>query len=185
MRRDTARIAGLRLLDDGAAQPVLDAVVAAVNAASAYPRATVMLEHITLDGDVEEGGGLVTRIVFLIWAMDEAGLAALAADLRVALPAVWSEGPVVPGIDADAGVTTAVFDALRASGRVPDEILARCRSPPTLGRSHAACQDPWWVSDARAAGHSTRRSASSSSPRMRASPRLPTSPRCWRWPRSD
>ena len=82
MRRDTARIAGLRLLDDGAAQPVLASVIAAVNAASAHPRATVMLEHLTLDGDVEEGGGLVARIVFLIWAGDEAGL----SDARGAAP---------------------------------------------------------------------------------------------------
>jgi len=62
----------------------------------------------------------VARIVFLIWSMDEAGLTALAGQLRAALPADWSEGPVVPGIDTDPFVTATVFDALRASGRTPD-----------------------------------------------------------------
>jgi metal-dependent amidase/aminoacylase/carboxypeptidase family protein len=121
MRRDTAIVAGTRLLDDSAAQPVLASVVAAVNAAAAHRRSTVMLEHVTLDGDVEEGGGLVARARFLIWSMDEAGLGTLADQLRVALPADWSEGPVVPGIVADAYVTEMVFDALRATGRSPDE----------------------------------------------------------------
>ncbi len=121
MRRDTVVVSGTRLMDDSAAQPVLAGVVAAVNAAGAYPRATVMLEHLTLDGDVEEGGGLVAQARFLIWSPDEAGLAGLARQLRAALPGVWSEGPVVPGIVADASVTESVFDALRAAGRAPDE----------------------------------------------------------------
>ena len=121
MRRDTARIAGTRLLDDAAPQPVLGSVVAAVNAAGTHPRASVMLEHLTLDGDVEEGGGLVARARFLIWSTDEAGLTSLADQLRAALPAVWSEGPAVPGIVADPFVTQTVFDALRAAGRTPDE----------------------------------------------------------------
>jgi metal-dependent amidase/aminoacylase/carboxypeptidase family protein len=121
MRRDTALVSGARLLDDAAAQPVLASVLAAVNAAGAHPRATVMLEQLTLDGDVEEGGGLVARARFLIWSVDEAGLATLAAKLRVALPADWSEGPVVPGVVADPFVTQMVFDALRSAGRTPDE----------------------------------------------------------------
>ena len=121
MRRDTALVSGTRLLDDSAAQPVLASVVAAVNAAGAHPRATVMLEQLTLDGDVEEGGGLVARATFLIWSADEAGLAALADQLQAAVPAEWSEGPVVPGIVADPLVTKTVVDALRAAGRTPDE----------------------------------------------------------------
>jgi metal-dependent amidase/aminoacylase/carboxypeptidase family protein len=121
MRRDTAVISGTRALDDAAPQPVLAGVVAAVNAAGAHPRATVMLEQLSLDGDVEEGGGLVARAQFLIWSVDEAGLASLADQLRVALPATWSEGPVVPGIVADPFVTQTVLEALRAAGRTPDE----------------------------------------------------------------
>ncbi len=121
MRRDTARVVGKRLLDDGAPQLVMDAVVAAVNAAGAHPRATVMLEQLTLDGDVEDGGGLVVSARFLIWSPDSGGLTTLADQLRTALPAVWSEGPVVPGIEADPYVTATVFDALRAAGRQPDE----------------------------------------------------------------
>jgi len=121
MRRDTAIVSGTRLLDDSAAQPVLASVVAAVNAAAVHPRATVMLEHLTLDGDVEEGGGLVARATFLIWAPEAEGLASLAGQLREALPADWREGPVVPGITADPFVTETVFDALRAAGRTPEE----------------------------------------------------------------
>ena len=80
-----------------------------------------MLEQLTLDGDVEDGGGLVVSARFLLWSPDSGGLTTLADQLRTALPAVWSEGPVVPGIEPDPAVTATVFDALRAAGRQPDE----------------------------------------------------------------
>ncbi len=121
MRRDTAIISGARHLVDAAPQPVLAGVVAAVHAANAHPRATVMLEQLTLDGDVEEGGGLVLRARFLVWATDEAGLAVVSGRLRSALTAEWHEGPLVPGIVADPFVMATVFDALRATGRTPVE----------------------------------------------------------------
>lgn len=121
MRRDRALIAGSRTLVDAAPQPVLDAVRRAVDIAAAYPRAQVMLEQLSLDGDVEEGGGLVLKARFLLWAPDGSGLDALAERLRTALPAVWTAGPVVPGIRSDPVVRALVLDALRAAGRVPVE----------------------------------------------------------------
>ena len=167
MRRDTARVAGKRLLDDGAPQSVMAAVVAAVHAAGAHPRATVMLDHLTLDGDVEDGGGLVASARFLIWSPDSAGLDALAGQLRAALPAEWSEGPMVPGIEADPAVTATVFDALRAAGRVPVEGRSRSLSRPISGRSPTGCPVRSWGSVVPRAGPSTRPWARSSSVRRR------------------
>jgi metal-dependent amidase/aminoacylase/carboxypeptidase family protein len=117
MRRLTGRVSGTRSLAEGAEQPPLDAAAAAVAAVRSLPASRAMLERLELDGDVEEGGGLVTRATFLLWADDEAGLDALAARLRSAISAEWSDGATVPGIVPDDAVTAAVAESIRASGR--------------------------------------------------------------------
>jgi metal-dependent amidase/aminoacylase/carboxypeptidase family protein len=97
MRRDRAMVTGTRSLTGEPESPI-EAVLAAVGAVKALPPADVIVEHIALEGDVEEGGGLVVRIHFLLRADEEAGLDDLAAPLRTALPdAVWSSDPVVCG----------------------------------------------------------------------------------------
>ena len=117
MRRDTAVVAGRRTLVDGVPQAPFDAVRAALDAVAGLPRARAMLERLDLDGDVEEGGGLVARARFLLWAPDEGGLDELAARLRDRLPADWAQGIPVPGITPDPAVRRAVADAIRAAGR--------------------------------------------------------------------
>jgi len=114
MRRDRATVSGSRSLQ-GAGQPPLEAAAAAI--AAERPGET-MLERLLLDGDVEEGTGLVTRATFLIWASDEGGIETRAAALRAAVPgASWEEGRVVAGVRPDPAVTAVVADAFRAAGR--------------------------------------------------------------------
>jgi metal-dependent amidase/aminoacylase/carboxypeptidase family protein len=123
MRRDVATTGGLRSLVAGAAQPPLDAAAAALALAGRLPASTLMLERLELDGDVEEATGLFARATFLLFADDEAGIDAVAAEARRALPeAGWESGPLVQGIRPDARVTEAVAAAFRAAGRdfVPD-----------------------------------------------------------------
>ena len=116
MRRDRAMIAGIRSLTGEPESPT-EAVLTAIAAVKSLPPADAIVEHIALDGDVEEGGGLVVRIHFLLRADEEAGLDELAAPLRTALPdAVWSTDPVVCGLRPDAEVTQAVKEAVLALG---------------------------------------------------------------------
>lgn len=117
MRRDTALVSGARTLVNDAPQAVLATVAAAVATASSFPAAQVMLESLDLDGDVEEGTGMVARARFLLWAPDEAGIEELATRLRAAVPAEWERGVPVPGIAPDPAVREAVRDGHRAAGR--------------------------------------------------------------------
>jgi metal-dependent amidase/aminoacylase/carboxypeptidase family protein len=116
MRRDRAMVTGTRSLA-GQPEAPIDAVLAAVEAVKSLPPADAIVEHIALDGDVEDGGGLAVRIHFLLRSDEEPGLDELAAPLREALPnAVWSSDPVVCGLRADAEVTRAVKEAVVALG---------------------------------------------------------------------
>jgi metal-dependent amidase/aminoacylase/carboxypeptidase family protein len=117
MRRERAMVTGTRSLA-GEAEAPLDALLAAVAAVGELPPADAVVEHVALDGDVEEGGGLVLRIHFLLRADDEAGLEALSAPLREALPgARWETDPVVQGLRPHELVASAVRDAVAALGR--------------------------------------------------------------------
>jgi metal-dependent amidase/aminoacylase/carboxypeptidase family protein len=116
MRRDRAKVTGTRSLT-GATEIPTDSVLAAIAAVRALPPADAIVEHLTLDGDVEEGGGLVLRAHFLLRSDEEAGLDALAAHLREGLPhAVWESDPVICGLMPDDNVTRAVKDAVLAIG---------------------------------------------------------------------
>ncbi len=118
MRRDTFVVAGTRSLRDDAAQPPIEAIDTLLRAAAEVPRARLMIERLVLDGDVEEGTGLVLTGTLLFFADDEAGIEPTALAVRSALPgAAWRAGRHVPGIRPDARVTAAVADAFAAAGR--------------------------------------------------------------------
>jgi metal-dependent amidase/aminoacylase/carboxypeptidase family protein len=118
MRRLDARVAGVRSLAEGSDLPPMVATEAALRSARSLPAGRGMIEHLELDGDVEDGGGLVTRIRYLIWADDEPGLQALGEQLRADLPdADWTVVTTVPSIVPNEAVTAAVADAFRAAGR--------------------------------------------------------------------
>lgn len=126
MRRLTARVSGSRSLTDGAEQAPLDAGAVALEVIRTLPAGRAMLERMEIDGDVEEGGGLVNRMTFLVWADTEAGLDDLAGQLRGRIEADWANGATVPSIVPDAMVTSAVAEAMGAAGR---EFVA---DPPPL-----------------------------------------------------
>ena len=116
MRRDRAMVTGTRSLTGEPESPI-EAVLAAIAAVKLLSPADAIVEHIALEGDVEEGGGLVVRIHFLLRADEEGGLDELAAPLRAALPdAAWSSDAVVCGLRPDPEVTQAVKEAVLALG---------------------------------------------------------------------
>lgn len=118
MRRDSFVVAGARSLRDDVAQPPIDAIDGILRAVAGISRDRLMLERLVLDGDVEEGTGLVLTGTLLLFADNEAGIEPTAAAMRSALPdAVWSAGRVVPAILPDARVTACVADAFLAAGR--------------------------------------------------------------------
>jgi metal-dependent amidase/aminoacylase/carboxypeptidase family protein len=86
MRRDRAMIIGTRSLQ-GEPEAPIEAVAAAIAAVKKLPPTDAIVEHIQLEGDVEESGGLYVRIHFLLRSDEEAGLDELAALLRDALQA--------------------------------------------------------------------------------------------------
>jgi metal-dependent amidase/aminoacylase/carboxypeptidase family protein len=117
MRRDRAFVTGARSLQ-GEPEAPIEALAAAIEAVKQLPPADAIVEHVRLEGDVEEGGGLSASIHFLLRSDEEAGLDALAAPLRDALPdATWSSDPVVAGLRPDGDVTAAVKEAMLALGR--------------------------------------------------------------------
>ena len=116
MRRDRAMVTGTRSLA-GEQEAPSEAIVAALATVKGLPPSDAIVEHIALDGDVEEGGGLAVRIHFLLRADDEDGLELLAEPLRAALPgAVWQSDPVVCGLRPNEQVTQAVKEAVLALG---------------------------------------------------------------------
>jgi metal-dependent amidase/aminoacylase/carboxypeptidase family protein len=114
MRRDRATVFGLRSLS-GANQAALDAAGAVTRLEQP---GQIMLERLLLDGDVEDGTGLIAQATFLIWSDEETGIFERAQGLREALPgASWEEGRVVAGVRPDPDVTAAVAGAFRGAGR--------------------------------------------------------------------
>jgi metal-dependent amidase/aminoacylase/carboxypeptidase family protein len=117
MRRERATVTGERSLI-GERQAPLDAVAAALEAVRALPPADAIVEHVLLEGDVEDRGGLSVRIHFLLRSDEEAQLDDLAAALHAELPtATWEQDPLVCGLRPDATVREAVRDAVLSLGR--------------------------------------------------------------------
>jgi len=117
MRRERARVFGARSLR-GAPQPPLDAAHVLIHALAAFAPSDVVLEHLLLDGDVEEGTGLLLEAEILVFGDSEEELERRAAEVRAALPeAEWRPGPTIEGIRPDPAVTAAVREAFLAAGR--------------------------------------------------------------------
>lgn len=115
MRRDTA---GHRSLKPGVVTAPMAALRKLSELVERLPPDQVMLEQMHLEGDVEEGTGLVMNATFLIFAEDEAGIAAHAKTLRSTLAdATWRAGAAISGVRPDDQVTAAVAEAFAASGR--------------------------------------------------------------------
>jgi len=126
MRRLTATVAGTRTMDDAIEAP-REAAAATLEAVSGARSDALMLETLVLDGDVEEGSGLVARATFFLTADSEDELEALAGELRLRMPdAEWTSARTVPGIVPDQGVREAVASAFEAAGR------AYVADPPPL-----------------------------------------------------
>ena len=118
MRRDTFALLGERTLRDDIGQRPVEALEALLALARRTSRRRLMLEHVELDGDVEEGTGLALTGAVLCFGDAEADVRATAAALREALPdARWEEGRLVAGVRYDAAVAAAVADAFAAAGR--------------------------------------------------------------------
>jgi hypothetical protein len=78
----------------------------------------VMVEHVELDGDVEEGTGLVCTARVLVFADSHEELEERCAQLRALLPdAEWRSGPIVEGVQPDERARAAVAAAMDAAGR--------------------------------------------------------------------
>jgi hypothetical protein len=99
-------------------QEPLVALRALLAATESLPADRLMVEHVTFDGDVEEGTGLYLEATVLLFAEDAAGLTTLTEAVRRAVPAgTWSEGKTVQGVKPDPAVTAAVAEAFGAAGR--------------------------------------------------------------------
>jgi metal-dependent amidase/aminoacylase/carboxypeptidase family protein len=113
MRREHVRVSGSRSLTEVPEAPLVAARIV-LEAAGV----DLMVEHLELDGDVEEGTGLVLRAEVLVFADDDDELEARAAALRARLPdADWTAGPTIPGVRPDPDVRAAVRAAFYAAGR--------------------------------------------------------------------
>ena len=113
MRREHIRVSGVRSLSGEPESPLIAA--RAVLEANARD---IMVEHITLDGDVEEATGLVLRASVLVFADSVDELEQRSGALRSLVSgAVWDSDMTVEGIRPDEHVTSAVADAFRAAGR--------------------------------------------------------------------
>ncbi len=118
MRRDYARVSGHRSLKAGIVTAPMAALRPLAELVERLPPDQVMLEQMHLEGDVEEGTGLVMNATFLIFAEDEAGIAAHAKTLRATLTgATWREGAAISGVRPNDRVTAAVAEAFAAAGR--------------------------------------------------------------------
>jgi metal-dependent amidase/aminoacylase/carboxypeptidase family protein len=117
MRRDRATVSGTRSLR-GAVEAPVEAVAAVIAAVKELPPADAIVEHVGLDGDVEEGGGLTATIHVLLRSDEEGELDELARPIRAAVAdAVWTSDPVVCGLRPDERVAAAVKEAILALGR--------------------------------------------------------------------
>ena len=117
MQRATATVSGSRSLTT-ADQAPLAAALAALETARAHVPDDLMLERLVLDGDVEEGTGLVLQATFLVFADAEDDIEPRLTALRDAVPeARWELGRVVEAVRPDDQVTAAVATAFGTLNR--------------------------------------------------------------------
>jgi metal-dependent amidase/aminoacylase/carboxypeptidase family protein len=112
MQRLRVVVSGVRSLRGDPEPPLV-----AASAVIAANELDVMVERLELDGDVEEGTGLVIQADILVFADSEAELEArtTAVKARVA-EGSWTDGRIVQGVRPDAEVTSAVASAFAAAG---------------------------------------------------------------------
>lgn len=117
MRRATATVSGARSLQTADEFP-LRAALAALETARANVPNDVMLERLELDGDVEQGTGLVLRATFLLFGDAEDDVAERVSAVQEAVPdADWELGRVVEGVRPNTRVTAAVSGAFETLDR--------------------------------------------------------------------
>lgn len=117
MSRERVKVVGIRSLRQGTPQPPLDAFREAAAVAAEADPGRVMVERVVLDGDVEEGTGLVVDATFLLLEETERELDESIDALRSRFPSgVWTGGQKVSGVRPNDAVIAIVADAFRAAG---------------------------------------------------------------------
>lgn len=128
MRRETARVVGIRTLRRDVVCAPLVALANVATVSSTLDPAHLIIETVTVDGDVEEGAGMVFEASFLVFARTAEALDELAAELHSLIgPADWTSSAEIADVRPDAEVTALVADAFAAAGR---DFIA---DPPALG----------------------------------------------------
>ena len=128
MRRETARVVGERTLRRDVISTPLVAMANVSKIAESFDPAKLIIETVTLDGDVEQGAGMTFEASFLVFAETDAALDELVADVRDQLgAATWTSSAPIAEVRPDAGVTALVAEAFIAAGR---DFVA---DPPALG----------------------------------------------------
>jgi metal-dependent amidase/aminoacylase/carboxypeptidase family protein len=117
MRRATATVPGVRSLQTADQLPLRAALDALETARANVPN-DVMLERLELDGDVEEGTGLVLRATFLVFADAEDELEQRWSTVQGTMPAAgWHLARIVEAVRPNERVTAAVAAAFQTLGR--------------------------------------------------------------------
>lgn len=128
MRREVARVVGERTLRRDTVSTPLVALANVAKIAESIDPATLIIETVTLDGDIEESAGVTFEASFLLFAKTEKALDELAAEVRGQLGAAsWTSSAAIAEVRPDAGVTALVGKAFTAAGR------SFVADPPALG----------------------------------------------------
>lgn len=128
MRRETAAVVGIRTLRRDVVSTPLAALAAVSAISEAMDPATLIIESVSVDGDVEESAGMTFAAEFLVFAWTEDELESRVAELHDRLgPATWTSSAAILPVRPDPAVTAIVGDAFAAAGRT---FIA---DPPPLG----------------------------------------------------
>jgi metal-dependent amidase/aminoacylase/carboxypeptidase family protein len=113
MRRERVRVDGARSLS-GALEPPFLAAQAIIGA----NELDVMVEHLEVDGDVEEDTSMTLQADLLLFADSEAELEERCAAVRASVPhGSWTAGITYRGVRPNDAVTASVREAFAAAGR--------------------------------------------------------------------
>jgi len=165
MRRVTAVVTGGRTLRNDLEPTPFAALRRLTDALEDADRATVMLETLRLDGDVEEGSGLSLRAQLLVFGATSEEVEERLAPIREALPdAAWEDGNEIEAIVPDGRVAAAVLDAFAAAGRTVASDVPPLPFATDFGNVTGSSLRRSSASAGRRAGPSTPTAASISSP---------------------
>jgi len=129
MRRETVTVVGRRTLRRDTSSTPLEALAAIAAIGAEVDPARLIVESVRLDGDVEEGAGMVLEASLLAFAETEDALESLVQDVRgrVDVEARWQTSAPIAAVRPDPEVTAIVGEAFAAAGR---DFVAE---PPALG----------------------------------------------------